>query len=212
MNFQINIPIIPNDLSKGVSKAIEDEKKQNSKVVLKNESITNDSPPPANDFPAQKVMQETLSDKQSPFTGAYYHDRLVLSYGNTVYEFPGDPFVKPVLNKRIVETEVVNGNIVVDTVTEIIGDGRYMLTIEGELKGLNGEYPQEDLQRLARICKLGYSWKVTSRFLGDLAITNLVIHSFQPDQPPGEPDTIYFTIQAKEDRPAELLTGALGFT
>lgn len=213
MTFTVNIPILPKDLRPGVESAYEAAKKQNSKNDLSGDSIKqkNHTGVTANILPQLNVNGETLSDKKSPFTGEYYHDRLQISTANQNYEFPDDPFVRPVLNKRIVETELINGDQVIDTVTEIIGDGRYSLTITGELQGLNGLYPQSELQQLSRVCKLNVSWQCTSRLLQDLGITNFVIHSLEIEQPTGLPDTVYYTIQAKEDKPAELIVGELGF-
>jgi len=214
--FTINLPplpqypILPKDYTAGVKNA-------NANVpTLEQKAISTDNLEKQGkvqqNYTLPEVRKETLSDKESQYIpGVFYHDRLVLKFGGTSYEFPDDPFVKPSREKIVVETDIVNGNEVVDTVTELMGNGDWQLQITGRLQSIDGSFPSQDLQELTRICNLNHIWEVSSRFLNDLGITNIELRGFSPEQPVGEPDTVLYTITAKSSKPNELILTDLGF-
>jgi len=105
------------------------------------------------------------------------------------------------LPKNIVTTPIQGGN---GTVKEYIGQGDYQITINGILTGKNGSYPADDVIALKRMVDAPVPIRVTSSYLQNLDIYDIVITDFTVAQEPGGYSQQIFTINAISDIPIEL--------
>lgn len=168
-----------------------------------------EAPEQQNRFGEIETIEETRSDKVSPYIPGgrvRFFDRIqFFSQRELIYEFPIDPMVDVSFSKRIKETEIVHQERITGTVTEIISQGSPQVTIRGMLIGENGKYPYEELERLQALYERNESLEVSSRYFNALGIQNLVIKSLDHIRTEGYPDMHGFRIQARGDEPIELL-------
>ena len=133
--------------------------------------------------------------------GGTYVDNIT---GNTV-KFDELQYAAVILTvsftSRIIKTEIQGRN---GTVKEYIGEDDAKVTIQGVICGSNGVYPAEDVARLNEWRRAPVAKSVTSKFLQNLGIDNLVVESFDVPQIAGGYSYQTFTIQCISDLPVEL--------
>jgi hypothetical protein len=104
--------------------------------------------------------------------------------------------------KRIVMTEIQGRP---GTIKEYIGMGDYQVTINGVITGANGHYPKDEVRNLNKIISAPIAIVVTSWYLQNLNIHNLVINSgSEISQDEGGYSYQQFSIPAVSDFPVEL--------
>ena len=105
-------------------------------------------------------------------------------------------------SKKIVTTEIQGKD---GTVKEYIGLDDFQVQISGRITGSYGVYEKELVNKLKKILSLGQPLAVSSWWLQNLDITDIVVKDFSFDQNEGEYSTQYFTINALSDRRFEAL-------
>jgi hypothetical protein len=127
------------------------------------------------------------------------------STGNTNYVPP--VLVEKVLYtvkfpKHIIKTEINGRN---GSVKEYISTGDAEINIKGTIYGPNGTYPEVDVLALITLCQAPVSFAVTSWYLLDFNITNLVITDYSIPQEAGGISYQNFELNCLSDVPVELL-------
>jgi hypothetical protein len=100
-------------------------------------------------------------------------------------------------SKKIVTTEIQGRD---GTVKEYIGLDDYQIQINGRLNGNYNQNPKELTRQLKIILSAGQPLEITSWYLQNLDITDIVIKDFNFAQTEGEYSTQYFSINALSDR------------
>lgn len=104
--------------------------------------------------------------------------------------------------KNIVKTTVQGRN---GTVKEYIADGDYMVTIRGGLfTPFSAAYPKDDVQKLIKLLKMNKALNVTSEFLLQFDIYELVVEEYSFPQKEGSQNVQLFEIKTVSDFPIEL--------
>jgi hypothetical protein len=103
--------------------------------------------------------------------------------------------------KKIVKTEIQGRD---GTVKEYIGMDDYEVSINGIIAGANGVYPMETVQELKKILDAPVPIPVTSNFLNNMDIFNVVVADYTLPQEAGGYSTQNFSISAISDTPIEL--------
>jgi hypothetical protein len=102
---------------------------------------------------------------------------------------------------RIVKTEIQGRN---GTVKEYIGEDDPAVRIQGIITGWNGHYPAEEVSALNEWRKAPVAKAVTSTYLQNLGITNLVVENMEIPQVAGGYSYQTFSIDCIGDIPVEL--------
>ncbi|MBC7382251.1 MAG: hypothetical protein H7296_04555 [Bacteroidia bacterium] len=102
--------------------------------------------------------------------------------------------------KKLVETEIQGKDGVV---VEYIGLGAFQIQITGRITGGYNVYEKELVAELKNILKAGQPLAITSWYLQNLDITDVVIKDFNFGQVEGEYSTQYFTINCQSDQIVE---------
>ena len=102
---------------------------------------------------------------------------------------------------RIIKTEIQGRN---GTVKEYIGEDDAKITIQGVISGTNGHYPAYEVGQLNLWRSAPVSKGITSTFLQNLGIDNMVVESFDVPQIMGGYSYQTFSINAISDLPVEL--------
>lgn len=105
-------------------------------------------------------------------------------------------------SKKIITTEIAGRD---GTVKEYIGLGDYEINVVGRLTGSYNVNPKEDTKTLKTIFSAGQSLAITSWWLQNLDIIDVVITGFNFAQTEGEYSTQYFSFTAISDNPIESL-------
>jgi hypothetical protein len=133
--------------------------------------------------------------------GGTYTDNIT---GKAV-EFPTLRFDSVILTvdfaARIVKTEIQGRN---GTVKEYIGEDDASVSIQGVIVGHNGHYPALEVSSLNEWRKAPVAKAVTSTYLQNLGITNLVVEDCSIPQIAGGYSYQTFTINCISDIPVEL--------
>lgn len=133
--------------------------------------------------------------------GGSYVDNIT---GKTI-NFPELQYAAVILTvnftSRIIKTEIQGRN---GTVKEYIGEDDAKVTIQGVICGTNGVYPAEFVAQLNDWRRAPVAKSVTSRFLQNLLIDNLVVESCDIPQVAGGYSYQTFTINCVSDLPVEL--------
>lgn len=107
--------------------------------------------------------------------------------------------------KRIVETEITGKD---NPVVEYIGLGAYQIQVTGRIVGAYNVYEKELVATLKKIFDLGQPLAVSSWYLQNLDITDVIVKDFDFGQAEGEYSTQYFTVNMQSDKIVEaLITG-----
>jgi hypothetical protein len=102
--------------------------------------------------------------------------------------------------KKIVTTEIQGRD---GTVKEYIGMDDFQVQIVGRLNGSYGVNPKSDTKILKTILDAGQPLAITSWWLQNLGITDIVVVNYDLGQIEGEYSTQYFTINAISDKIVE---------
>ena len=100
-------------------------------------------------------------------------------------------------SKKIITTEIQGRD---GTVKEYIGLDDFQVQIVGRLNGTYNVNPKELTKQLKIILSAGQPLEITSWYLQNLDITDIVVKDFNFGQTEGEYSTQYFTINALSDR------------
>lgn len=100
-------------------------------------------------------------------------------------------------SKKIITTEIQGRD---GTVKEYIGLDDFQIQITGRLNGTYNVNPKELTRQLKIILSAGQPLEITSWYLQNLDITDIVIKDFNFGQTEGEYSTQYFTINAMSDK------------
>lgn len=102
---------------------------------------------------------------------------------------------------RVIKTEIQGRN---GTIKEYIGADDMQISVNGIITGKNGVYPKEDVNRLRQWLQAPVAKEVTSWWLNDLGVTNIVVTDFQIPQTRGGYSYQIFSFSAISDVPVEL--------
>lgn len=102
--------------------------------------------------------------------------------------------------KKIVTTEIQGRD---GTVKEYIGMDDFQVQINGRLNGAYGVNPKTETKQLKEILDAGQPLAITSWWLQNLGITDVVVTGYSFAQTEGEYSTQYFTINAISDKVVE---------
>jgi hypothetical protein len=105
-------------------------------------------------------------------------------------------------HKNIVRTPVQGRD---GTVKEYIGMGDFDITIQGILASSNNVYPTADVQTLQAIVNAPIPIAVTSRWLNQMGVFNIVVDSYSFPQTEGGYSQQAFSINAISDMPVQLV-------
>lgn len=100
-------------------------------------------------------------------------------------------------SKKIITTEIQGRD---GTVKEYIGMDDFQVQITGRLNGSYNVNPKELTKQLKTILSAGQPLEITSWYLQNLDITDIVVKDFNFGQTEGEYSTQYFTINALSDK------------
>lgn len=100
-------------------------------------------------------------------------------------------------SKKIITTEIQGRD---GTVKEYIGLDDFQVQMVGRLNGTYNVNPKELTKQLKIILSAGQPLEITSWYLQNLDITDIVVKDFNFGQTEGEYSTQYFTINALSDR------------
>lgn len=100
-------------------------------------------------------------------------------------------------SKKIITTEIQGRD---GTVKEYIGLDDFQIQITGRLNGTYNVNPKELTRQLKIILSAGQPLEITSWYLQNLDITDIVVKDFNFGQTEGEYSTQYFTINAMSDK------------
>jgi hypothetical protein len=103
--------------------------------------------------------------------------------------------------KKIVETEIQGRP---GTVKEYIGDGDYEISLSGILTGSHLRHPREEVAALKRMLTARVPIAVSSPYLQNLGVTDVVVRSYFFAQNEGGYAYQAFTIEMVSDTPVEL--------
>jgi hypothetical protein len=101
----------------------------------------------------------------------------------------------------IVKTQI---NQRAGTVKEYITKDDFVVTINGIITGGNGQRPTEEINELTAILESPVAIPVSSKFLNDFGIYNIVVTDYSMPQTAGGWSKQEFTINAISDLPLEL--------
>lgn len=106
-----------------------------------------------------------------------------------------------VQSKNIIKTPIQGRN---GTIKEYIGEGDYMLRINGSIVSPEAlVYPREDVNLLIRYCKVNQEFGVICDFLSLFGIENIVIEDYTISEKLGSRNEVPFEIVAISDLPIE---------
>lgn len=100
-------------------------------------------------------------------------------------------------SKKIITTEIQGRD---GTVKEYIGLDDFQIQITGRLNGTYNVNPKDLTRQLKTILSAGQPLEITSWYLQNLDITDIVVKDFNFGQTEGEYSTQYFTINALSDK------------
>jgi hypothetical protein len=100
-------------------------------------------------------------------------------------------------SKKIITTEIQGRD---GTVKEYIGLDDFQIQITGRLNGTYNVNPKELTRQLKIILSAGQPLEITSWYLQNLDITDIVVKDYNFGQTEGEYSTQYFTINALSDK------------
>ena len=100
-------------------------------------------------------------------------------------------------SKKIITTEIQGRD---GTVKEYIGMDDFQVQITGRLNGSYNVNPKELTKQLKKILSAGQPLEITSWYLQNLDITDIVVKDFNFGQTEGEYSTLYFTINALSEK------------
>jgi hypothetical protein len=104
--------------------------------------------------------------------------------------------------KNIVKTQIQGLN---GTIKEYISDGDFEITCRGVIVSENpNQYPDAEVDKFLKIMSVPAAIRVTSPFLNNLEIDDVVIESYTLDQTEGFYNSQLFTIKMISEKPIEL--------
>lgn len=113
-----------------------------------------------------------------------------------------DCLISVTQDKKLVITDIQGKD---NEVIEYIGLSNYQIQIIGRLNGSYNTNPKEETAILKKILSAGQTLAITSWWLQNLDITDIVVTGFNFAQTEGEYSTQYFTINAISDVITEAL-------
>lgn len=128
-----------------------------------------------------------------------------LTNSDVVYRLPVMTFqailVSVSFPRNIVKTSIQGRD---GTVKEYIGEGDAVISFRGVITGKNGHYPANEVNALKQLITAPISVPVTSDYLNNLGINNVVFDDRSFEQEEGGYSYQGFTINAISDNPIEL--------
>ena len=153
----------------------------------------------AQDIPLQKFVSKLGT---VVYSNIIFNAGSILDQNGTIINTFDDFRVDDVLltvsqSKKIITTEIQGRD---GTVKEYIGLDDFQIQITGRLNGSYNVNPKELTRQLKIILSAGQPLEITSWYLQNLDITDIVVKDFNFGQTEGEYSTQYFTINAMSDK------------
>jgi Domain of unknown function (DUF6046) len=152
--------------------------------------------------PESTVGSDGVVRRTSAYLGIPVFSDLVLSDKRGVEVYLGEALVNVSQVKNIISTPVVGRN---GTIKEYVSDGDFAIKIQGVLASGNSLYPKEAFSDLLELLQTPDAIAVTSWFLQQFNIFNLVITDYACPQAEGFENMQPFEISALSDTPIELV-------
>jgi hypothetical protein len=154
------------------------------------------------DYPLPKFVSKLNTIVYSNLI--FNKDKQLDNNGNIVFEWQDfqidDILISVSQSKKIITTEIQGRD---GTVKEYIGMDDFQISLTGRISGSYNVYEKELVSTLKKILSSGQPLAVTSWYLQNLDIVNVVIKDFNFGQTEGEYSTQYFTISAISDNVVE---------
>jgi hypothetical protein len=153
----------------------------------------------AQDVPLQKFVSKLGT---VVYSNIIFNAGSILDQNGTIINTFNDFRIDDVLlnvsqSKKIITTEIQGRD---GTVKEYIGLDDFQIQITGRLNGSYNVNPKELTRQLKIILSAGQPLEITSWYLQNLDITDIVVKDFNFGQTEGEYSTQYFTINAMSDK------------
>ena len=145
-------------------------------------------------------LVEPVDTKYSPF-GTPLFDSIQVVNQNIDYTFQYDPLVDFRRTKKITETALNNGDVVIETA----GVEPIDITIRGVLWNPDGTFPEQELAELIRVFEENAVLDVVSRMFNYHQINSIYIKGLDTPALEGYPDTQPFVITARSVKAASLI-------
>lgn len=136
------------------------------------------------------------------YLGTPVFSDLILENGKGGVVYLGEALVSVSQVKNVIATPVVGRN---GTIKEYVSDGDFAIKIQGVLVSSDSHYPKEAFADLLNVLKKPDAIAVTSWFLQQFGIFNLVITDYACPQAEGFENMQPFEISALSDTPIELV-------
>lgn len=156
-------------------------------------------PATAQDVPLQKFTSKLGT---VVYSNIIFNAGVILDVNGIVVDSWDDFRIDDVLltvsqSKKIITTEIQGRD---GTVKEYIGLDDFQVQITGRLNGNYNVNPKELTRQLKKILSAGQPLEITSWYLQNLDITDVVVKDFNFGQTEGEYSTQYFTVNALSDK------------
>jgi Domain of unknown function (DUF6046) len=162
-----------------------------------------DLQPQAVDFGSESTVgSDGIVRRASAYLGTPVFSDLVLSDKRGVEVYLGEALVNVSQVKNVIATPVVGRN---GTIKEYVSDGDFVIKIQGVLVSNNSLYPKEAFSDLLELLQTPDVIAVTSWFLQQFGIFNLVVTDYACPQAEGFENVQPFEISALSDAPIELV-------
>ena len=153
----------------------------------------------AQDVPLQKFVSKLGT---VVYSNIIFNAGSILDQNGTIINTFNDFRIDDVLlnvsqSKKIITTEIQGRD---GTVKEYIGLDDFQVQITGRLNGTYNVNPKELTRQLKIILSAGQPLEITSWYLQNLGIDDIVVKDFNFGQTEGEYSTQYFTINAMSDK------------
>ena len=156
-------------------------------------------PATAQDVPLQKFTSKLGT---VVYSNIIFNAGVILDVNGVIVDSWDDFRIDDVLltvsqSKKIITTEIQGRD---GTVKEYIGLDDFQVQITGRLNGNYNVNPKELTKQLKKILSAGQPLEITSWYLQNLDITDVVVKDFNFGQTEGEYSTQYFTVNALSDK------------
>jgi hypothetical protein len=155
------------------------------------------------DFGEKQVLEaDGVVRRTAMYLGTPVFSDLVLEDANGLVVYLGETLLVITQTKNIVTTSVVGRN---GTIKEYVSDGDFQIKIQGLIVSNGTIYPKESVLELVRLFQKSEPLAVTSWYLQQFGIYNIVVTDYSFPQNEGYQNMQLFEISALSDTPVELI-------